>query len=147
MLAQPPGEGVSLAVGEQVHRAVGVHVDQYRAVHLPAAQREVVHPEHRHRPYRRVGQPADHPQQGGAADHQPQPGAEPSGGAAGQRQPGRGEHPAQPDAASGIPAGQSGDLLGEGPLRTVRTLTEVPPNPNSITTDEPLIGASATRRR
>ena len=129
MLAQPPGEGVGLAVGEQVHRAVGVHVDQHRAVHLPAAQREVVHPEHRHRPHRRVGQPADHPQQGGAAGRQPQPGAEPSGGAAGQRQPDRGEHPAQPDAAPGIPAGQPRDLLGEGPLRTIRGVAEQPPDP------------------
>ena len=42
MLAQPPGERVGVPVGEQVHRPVGVHVDQHRAVHLPAAQREVV---------------------------------------------------------------------------------------------------------
>ena len=43
MLAQPLGECVGLAVGKQVHRAVGVHVDQYRAVHLPTAVTERVY--------------------------------------------------------------------------------------------------------
>ena len=33
------------------------------------------------------------------------------------------------EAASGIPAGQPGDLLGEGPLRTVRGVAEQPPDP------------------
>jgi hypothetical protein len=56
MRAQPAGEGVGLAVGEQVDRAVGGHVDQDRAVDVPAAQREVVHAEHRHTRALGVGQ-------------------------------------------------------------------------------------------
>ena len=59
----------------------------------------------------------------------PSRGAEPGAGPTGQRQPDRGEHPAQPDAAPGIPAGQPRDLLGEGPLRTVRGVAEEPPYP------------------
>jgi len=48
MLAQPVGEGVGLPVGQQLHRAVGGHVDQHAAVDTAAAQREIVDPEHSH---------------------------------------------------------------------------------------------------
>ena len=56
----------------------------------------------------------------------PSPDAEPGAGPAGQRQPDRGEHPPEPRAATGIPRGQTRDLLGEGPLRTDRMVTEEP---------------------
>ena len=37
MRAQPGGERRGLAVGQQIHRPVGVHVDQHGAVHAAAA--------------------------------------------------------------------------------------------------------------
>ena len=44
---QPGGEGRHLAVGQQVNRPPGGHVDHDAAVDVAAAQREVVDPEHR----------------------------------------------------------------------------------------------------
>jgi hypothetical protein len=42
MLAQPGSEGAGLAVGQHVHRLVGVHIDQGGVVRLAATNREVI---------------------------------------------------------------------------------------------------------
>jgi hypothetical protein len=48
MLAKPRRERLRLPVGEQVDGPVGVHVHQHGAVHMAAAQREVVDTKRRH---------------------------------------------------------------------------------------------------
>jgi hypothetical protein len=87
VLPQPVGEGVGVPVAQQVHRAVGGHVDQDGAVVVAAAQREVVDAEHGHAGGRRVGQRAEQAQQGAAADRQPEPFGQPCPG--GRPAPGR----------------------------------------------------------
>ena len=47
VVAQPLGEGVSLAVGQHVDRPVRVHVDQDRGVGMAAPFREVIAAQHR----------------------------------------------------------------------------------------------------
>jgi hypothetical protein len=64
---QPGGEGGGVAVGQQVDRAAGGHVDQHRAVVVAAAEGEVVHAKHRDRLDLGVGQGADQAQQRAAA--------------------------------------------------------------------------------
>src|SRR6266498_4101183 len=49
VFAQPGGQRVGLSISQHVHRPMGGHVDQDRAVAPIAPQREVVHPQHRYR--------------------------------------------------------------------------------------------------
>jgi hypothetical protein len=92
---QPTGQGVGLPDRQQVHRAVGVKVDQHGAVQVAAPQREVIDPDHRQRPWTRIVQRPDQPQQRVAADRDAEPGSHPRTGAPHQRQTNRLQHPAQ----------------------------------------------------
>ena len=61
---QPGRERVRGALGQHVDRAAGLHVDQQRAVGMPAAQRELIHSKHGRRVHPgRVWQRADQPDQ------------------------------------------------------------------------------------
>ena len=62
MLAQPRGERVGLAISKQIDGPVSIEIDQHRAIDMPAAQREIIHPQHRHGPDLRVGQGPNQPQ-------------------------------------------------------------------------------------
>jgi hypothetical protein len=64
--------GVGLPVIEQVDRPAGGHVDQHGAAYMPAAQREIIDPEHGNGADVRVGEGAHQPQQTGAAGRQPE---------------------------------------------------------------------------
>jgi hypothetical protein len=103
MITQPGGERLGLPVGQQVNRAAGVHVDQHGPVNVPAAQREIIHPQDRHLPGPGVGQGTDQPQHAAAAGHRAQHTGQPRPGTAGQRQRDRRQHRRQRRAAPRIP--------------------------------------------
>jgi hypothetical protein len=126
MLAQPAGEGVRLAVAQQIHRLAGLRVDQHGAVVPAAAEREVIDPEDRHRAWRGIGQSHDQPQQAGPPGHQVQQPGEPCPGPPGQGQRDRGQRPCQRRGPPGAPGRQAVDLLGERSSRAVRVAAEEP---------------------
>jgi hypothetical protein len=126
---QPVGERAGLPVSQQLHRAMAVHVDQDAAVDLAAAQREVVHPEHRHAAGLGVGQRPDQAQQGATTDRQPKRVGQPRPSTARQRQTDRLEHPARQRAAASVRRGQTRDLLGERARRTGGVVAEEPAHP------------------
>ena len=124
VFAQPAGEGVRLAVAQQVHRVAGLRVDQHGAVVPAAAEREIVDPEHFDRPGLRVGQCHDQPQHAGPRRRQVQQRGQPRSGPPGQGQRDPGEHARQRRGAPGVPRGQAFDLLGEGDRGAVRVTAE-----------------------
>jgi hypothetical protein len=81
---------------------------------VAAAQREVVHAQHRRHHSRWIGQCPHQAQQRAAASRQSQPAGQPRPGSARQRQADRLQHPACQRAAASIRRGQAGDLFGEG---------------------------------
>ena len=86
VLAQPAGEGLRLAVGQQRHRPPPLQVDQHGAVAVALAQRPVVDPEDRGRDLGRRGRRPDQPQQGVARGRHEQGAAQPGAGGAAQRE-------------------------------------------------------------
>jgi hypothetical protein len=58
VVPQPGREGGGLPISQQIHRLVGGHVHQDGAVDMSAAQREVIHAQHRHAGRLRIGQGA-----------------------------------------------------------------------------------------
>lgn len=129
MREQPRGERVGLPIGAHVDRPMGGHVDEHGAVDVPAAQREIVHPQHRHQADLRIRQRPDQPQQRAAAHRQPQRTSQPSARPPGQRQPDRLEHLPQQRAAPRMTGSQPGDLLSERPRRTPDVVAEEAPHP------------------
>jgi hypothetical protein len=128
---QPGGEGGGLPIAEQVHRAVGGHVDQHRAVAMTAAQGEVVHAQLGHAGGRGVGQGAQQPQQRGPAGLDAQQVRQPGAAAARQRQADRLQQPAQQRASPSVPGRQAGDLLGERARPAVVVVAEEPAHPQA----------------
>jgi len=126
---EPVGERAGLAVGEHIDRPVGGHIDQHGSVDPAAAQREVIHPQHRHHPDRRLRQRPHETQQAVPPCGHTQPGRQPRTGPPRQRQADRLEHPPQQPDAPRIPFGQLRDLLGERALRTHRVVAEEPTHP------------------
>jgi hypothetical protein len=127
---QPVGHRGGVAVGQQVDGPAGGHVDQDGAVHAPAAQREVVHAQHRDGlgPIR-VGQRPEQPQQRGTPRRKPEPGGQPGSGTACQRQADSDQELAQRRAVSRVRDGQARDLLGERAARAGRVVAEEPADP------------------
>jgi hypothetical protein len=134
---------------------MGGDVDQHGAVDVPASEREIVHPQHRHGADLRVGQRPDQPQQRAPACRQAQPTGQPGTRPPGQRQPDRLEHLPQKRAAPRVARGQPHDLLGERPRRTPGVLTEEaansqldlhPPTGDRRVGQPPLIPAVHPRR-
>ena len=87
-LAQPGGQGVGTAVGQQVHDLTPLEVAQDRAVAPPAAPRPVVHAEHSGCHGRRAdgGAPSDQPEQRVAADRRAEAAGQPRASLAAERQ-------------------------------------------------------------
>ena len=143
VLAQPRRESVGGPVAEQVQRPVGGEVDHDRAVDVSPAQREVVDAQRLRCCDGRVGEGADQPHQGVAADDDAELVGETGAGAPGQREPDRLQHRAQRPGPPSTRTRQSGDLLGERPRRAVGVVAEEPPYPQHDLTGRPPIGASA----
>jgi len=62
--SQPGGERIGGPVGQHIDRAARLDIDQQGAVTVPAAQREVIHPQHdRGAHHRWLGQRTDEPDQ------------------------------------------------------------------------------------
>ena len=80
---------------------------------MPAAQREVIHPEHLHRSDWRDGRRTQQAQQGVATDRHTQRPGKPSTRTPGQRDRDRTQRVAQRRAVPGVRGSQSRDLLGE----------------------------------
>jgi hypothetical protein len=108
---------------------VGEDVDNHRAVDMPPAQREVVHPQHLRRADRRVGQGTDQPQQAVAADDHAELVGQTGARSPGQRQPDRLQRGAQQPGPSRPRGRQPGSLLGEGPRRAPSVVAEEPTDP------------------
>ncbi len=70
MLPEPLCDSVSRAIREQGHGPASLQIDEHRAIRLPLAQGEIVHPEHGGGGERWNGQPPEQAQQGGAAHYQ-----------------------------------------------------------------------------
>ena len=103
VLAQPAGEGLGLAVGQQRHRPPPLQVDQHGAVAVALAQRPVVDPEDRGRDLGRRGRRPDQPQQRVARGrHEQLAGQAGAGG------------PAQREADRRLPAGEARRLARPG---------------------------------
>ncbi len=113
VVAQPGGEGVGGAVGQNVDRPAGVHVEQHRRVSVPTAAGEVVDAQHRRRHRRRVGHPADHPDQRGAGHRHGKPLRQPAARSAAQRRRDGLQITCREDRVAGMPSGQPRHLLDE----------------------------------
>jgi hypothetical protein len=111
---QPRRQGGGVPAGQQVHDLPRFRVSQHGAVHVPLAQREVIHPGDRRRGGgRRVGQRRHQPQHGGGMNRHAQRAGQPGGGPPGQLQPEPGQHAQQRHAAPPVPRRHPRGLLGE----------------------------------
>ena len=118
---QPSGQRARLAIRQQVDHVPGLRIGHHRAVHVPLAQREVIHPgDLRRGACRRIGQRHHQPQHGGGVHGDPEGPGQPGGGAPGQLQAEPGQHAQQRDAAPPVPLAQPCGLLGEGDRRAGR---------------------------
>ena len=115
---QPFPQRGRLAVRQQVDHVPRLRIGHHRAVHVPLAQREVIHPGDRRRGGdRRVGQRHDQPQHGGGMDRHAHGSGQPGGGPPGQLQAEAGQHAQQRYAAPPVPLRHAIGLLGERGLR------------------------------
>jgi len=160
--AQPVRQRLGLPARQHVHRLVGLAVDQHSAVDLPAAQREVVHPEHPRRDggVVGIGQRHQQPQQGRPAGRGLQLPGQPGAGPAGQGHRDLLQHPAQQRGTSSVPDRQARDLLGERPPVAASGIAEQSPHrqhdhhpssahrhvaePSSVAAVQPVRGGAAT---
>jgi len=71
MLAQPRGQRLRRAIGQEVDDLLRLQVDQDRAVGPPASLRPIVDTQHAHRPCRRGRRGAHEPQERAPTDRQP----------------------------------------------------------------------------
>ena len=126
MPAQPGRQGIGLPVREQVNGPPGLHVDQDRAVGPAAAEREVIHAQHPHRPRLRDGQRHQQPQHEPPPGRHPQRGGQPRPGPPGQRRRDRAQRRGQRRGPARVPRGQARDLLGERPPVAARRRAEEP---------------------
>jgi hypothetical protein len=114
VLAQPCGQRLTVAARKDLDRPVGVHVQQHRAIHVPAVEREVIDAEHADLPNLRVGHGAQQVEQRIPADWHTQRVGQPGTGSTGQRNRDRGQRHSQWWGVAGVGRGQRGDLWGEG---------------------------------
>ncbi|MDL5199782.1 hypothetical protein [Streptomyces sp. ALI-76-A] len=128
MRGEPGGEGVGLAVGQDINHTSGFHVDQQGAVPLPLAEGEIVDTEHARRllGHGRLREQAQQPR---PARPQPQPPTEPLTGATTQLDRNRMLPLLQSEAGAAVPLAELGDLLDERPPRTPAAVAEKPPDP------------------
>ncbi|MFF3159986.1 hypothetical protein [Streptomyces sp. NPDC057910] len=122
------GEGVALAVGQDVDDAAGFDVDQQRAVPLSLAEGEVVDTDDARHPFR-DGRLREQAQQPGPARLQPQPPAQPLTWTTTELDGDRVLPLLQPEAGTPVPLAELGDLLDERPPRTPTAVAEEPPDP------------------
>lgn len=113
--SQPCGHGLGAPVGQDIDRAVGVHVHQDGAVAMPFTQGEVVDPEYLDGVHRRIRQAAYQPQQGRTPYWHPQSVRQACSGSSSQRQPDPLENRGQQWGVPSIRRGQPIDLFGECP--------------------------------
>ncbi len=130
MLKQPGRDGARGAVGEQIYRTTGGHVHHDRAIHMPAADREVVDPENRHLPDRPGGYRAHCAQQGVPADGNPEMVGESGSGPAGDGQSDRSDHCSLYRRSSRPRLCQIWDLFGESLCRAVDDVAEEAADPD-----------------
>lgn len=128
MRSEPGGEGVALAVGQDVDDAAGFDVDQQRAVPLSLLEREVVDTEDARRPFW-DGWLRKQAQQPGPARLQPQPPAQPLTGTTTELDRDRVLPLLRSEAGAAVPLAELGDLLDERPPRTSIAVAEEPPDP------------------
>ena len=115
VVVQPGGEGVRGAVGEDVDRPVGIHVDEDCRVGAAAAYGELVHAQMRDEARRRDGQCADETEQGVPARGHGQASGDPGSGPSAQEEGYVGELGGEGGRAARVPGRQILDLLSERP--------------------------------
>lgn len=147
VLAQSGGQGLRLAVGQQVQRLVGLAVDQDRAVPAALAGRELVHSQHpRHRPGR-LWQRHHHAQHGHPADHDAQHHPQPDHGASGQDDTKSTDDPLQGARSPTVAAGVSPSTCSaKVPLVQSRLSQNSRRTDNPMSTGRTKTGASAILR-
>jgi hypothetical protein len=129
MSEQPVGEGLGGAFGQHLDGTAALHVDQDRAVVVPALESEIVNTKSTHGLRLGIGQGTDETQQGVLADTDGLYLGQSGAGPAAQSERDRLADPAQQEGAAAVAEGQPVDLLGEGPLAAVGAAAEEPANP------------------
>jgi hypothetical protein len=131
MRTQPVGQDRRSTLGHQVDRPARSHVDQHGGVHVPAAQRDIIHTEH-HRPVRAVGlgKCSDSADQRVPAHRNAERARHAGSGACGQRQTKLRRLHLKPRGVAGVRPGQTQYLLGERHHRAPRIDTREPAHPH-----------------
>lgn len=126
MSEQPLGEGLGGAFGQYLDGTAALHIDQDRAVVVPAPESEIINAQNPHGRRLGVGQSTCETQQGILTDadglHLGQAGAGPA--AQGERD--RLADLAQQEGAAAVAEGQPVNLLGERPLAALGSAAEEP---------------------
>jgi hypothetical protein len=128
VLAQPGGQRLGLAVGQQVDGLTGLAVEQNGAVPSALPRGELVHPQHpRHRPgWHR--QRHHHAQHRHPADRDAQQHRQPDHGTSRQHDAQSANDPLQDGSSPTVTVGQPADLLREGHPRAPGVVTEQQPD-------------------
>jgi hypothetical protein len=128
MLCEPGHERLRGAVGQHVHDASGLGVDEHGVVGAALAEGELVHPQHPWCTVRHCWRRQQF-EQAGPACGQPQAVAQSRSRTAAEFHRDRPQPTRQPDARAAVPLGQPADLLNERLSRATRAVAEEPPNP------------------